>query len=175
MSFARVRALVVLAVLVVAAGVFVIVAMVRDTQSTVAAANGCPAGNVPASLKLPEAKDIKIRVYNSTDRPGLAAEVANDFKNRQVQVVKEGNSGKAVPGVAVLRYGPKAVGAAHVMRSFFLDEATTEFNIKRQDDLVDVVIGPGFRQLATPTEFNQSVSALQNPSPPAGTCDADAR
>ncbi|WP_213450927.1 LytR C-terminal domain-containing protein [Rhizomonospora bruguierae] len=172
MTFARVRALVVLAVLVVAAGVFIVVALVRDSQSSVSVTGGCPAGYVPANLKLPEAKDIKIRVFNSTDRPGLAAEVSNDFKNRQVQVIKEGNSGKAVPGVVVLRYGPKAVGAAHVMRSFFLNQAKTEFNIKRQDDVVDVVIGPDFRQLATPTEFNQSVSALQNPEPPKGTCDA---
>jgi hypothetical protein len=175
MSFARVRALVVLAVLVVAAGVFVIVAMVRDSQGTAAVANGCPAGFVPANLKLPEAKEIKIRVYNSTDRPGLAADVAADFKNRHVQVLKQDNSSKAVPGVAVLRYGPKAVGAAHVMRSFFLDQAKTEFNIKRQDDMVDVVIGGEFRQLATPTEFNQSVSALQNPAPPKGTCDSGAQ
>jgi LytR cell envelope-related transcriptional attenuator len=172
MSFARARALVVLAVLVVAAGVFVIVAMVRDTQSTVSAAEGCPAGNVPANLKLPDAKDIKIRVYNSTNRPGLAAEVANDFKNRQVQVVKQGNSGKAVPGVAVLRYGPKAVGAAWLLRAYFLDEATTEFDIARKDEVVDVVIGTRYKQLATTTEVNQALAQLGNPTLPKGTCAA---
>ena len=171
MSFARVRALAVLAVLVVIAGVFVVVALVRDTQGTVAA-GGCPDGFVPANLRLPETREIKINVYNGSGRDGVAGSVSEDFKNRSLQVLKQGNSKKAVDGVAVLRYGPKAVGAAHVMRSFFLNEAKLEFDLKRADDVVDVTIGKDFQQLATPTEFAQSVSALQNPTLPNGTCDS---
>ena len=30
--------------------------------------------------------------------------------------------------MAVLRFGPKAVGAAHLLRAYFLDEADTQYD-----------------------------------------------
>jgi hypothetical protein len=172
MSFARVRAFVVVGVLAVLALVFVSVAMLRDTQSGAAEAS-CPAGFKRASVALREPKDVKINVYNATDTDGLAGGVATDFKNRKFQVVKQGNDGKKVDGVAVLRYGPKGVAQAHLLRAFFLDEATREFDPNREDDTVDVVIGNSYRQLATTTEVNQALSGLGAPQLPPGTCAAE--
>ena len=60
----------------------------------------------------------------------------------------------------MIRYGPKAVGAAWVMRSYFLDEAATEFELDRDSDVVDIVLGDRFQELATRTEVNQSIAAL---------------
>lgn len=174
MSFARVRALVVIAALTVAAIIFVITAVVRDSQSGGPKVGGCPDGYVLANIKLPEPKDVKIKVYNGSGTPGQGEQVAGDFRNRKFQVDKKvGNAPKAVEGVAVLRYGPEAVGAAHLLRAYFLDEAETQYDRKRKGDVVDVIIGTEFQQLGTTTEVNQSIGALGNPPLPEGACAAD--
>lgn len=174
MTFARVRALVVVGVLVVFALVFVAVALVRDTQSGAAPAASCPEGWPRADMVLREAKDIKINVYNATDNLGLAESVAEDFAGRGFQVKKKGNDPKrkGVEGVALLRYGPKGIGSAQVIQAYFLGKAETEggYDPKRADDVVDVVLGEQFQQLATPTEVNQSLVDLGSPQLPPATC-----
>ncbi|MFC7545525.1 LytR C-terminal domain-containing protein [Plantactinospora sp. GCM10030261] len=172
MSFARVRALVIVGMLAILALVFIVVALIRDTQAGEKLATGCQDGEVPVVADLPEQKNVKVNVFNGTKTPGLADIVGTEFANRQFQVVKKANDPqkKAVDGVAVLRYGPKAFGSAHLLRAYFLDEATLEFDPKRQDDLVDVVIGSRFQQLATTTEVHQAIAGLGAVELPAGTC-----
>jgi hypothetical protein len=174
MSFARVRALAVVGALVVCAAVAVTIALLKDRQTGPPEAKGCPKDAVIANVRLPTPEQVKINVYNATDQPGLASSVTTDFKNRKFTVVKSGNdpAGKPVNAVAVLRYGPKAVGAAWLLRAYFLDEAKTEFDIARPDDVVDVVVGSKYKQLATTTEVNQALAQLGNPALPKGTCAA---
>lgn len=175
MTFARVRSLVVVGTLAMAALVMIIVALLRDTQSGNAnPVAKCKEGYVLASIALREPKDVKINVFNATNRPGRAASVADDFRNRKFRVLKTGNAKSGVDEVAQLRYGPKAVGSAHLLRAYFLDQATPQYDAKRKDDVVDVVIGNGFKQLATSTEVNQSLVELGGrPELPPGTCAAD--
>ncbi|MGW5669648.1 LytR C-terminal domain-containing protein [Micromonospora sp. NPDC003776] len=166
------RALVVVGLLAVFALVFVVIALVRDTQSNAGTAAGCSKNWPLADVTLREPKDVKINVYNGTDEAGLAGSVADDFRNRKFQVKKEGNAPKQVDDVAVLRFGPKGVGSAHLLRAYFLDNADPQFDIKRKDDTVDVILGNGFQQLATTTEVNQSLGDLGSPVAPPGTCPA---
>jgi hypothetical protein len=177
MSFARVRALVVVGVLFVAAAVFVVLALVRDTQADPRPAAGCPKGAVLANTKLPdENKDVKIKVYNGTTQFGLAEKVGEDFEHRGFTVDKKKvDSRKAVNSVVVLRYGPKAVGAAWLVRAYFLevDPANLQYDAKRTNDVVDVIVGKQFQQLASPTEVNQALTQLGNPVTPPGACSAD--
>jgi hypothetical protein len=176
MSFARVRALVVVGVLFAAAAVFVVAALVRDSQGDPKVAAGCPKDAVLAKTRLPDQnKDVKIKIFNGTSQPGLAEKVGEDFSHRGFTVdKKKANNPKAIGGVAVLRYGPSAVGAAWLLQAYFLEEADTEYHRERQNDVVDVVVGKKFQQLATETEVKQSLTHLGNPSPPAGACPADA-
>jgi hypothetical protein len=176
MTFARIRALVIVGVLVAAALVFVSVAILKDNQTHGLVAEGCPKDAVPADARLPEPKGVKINVFNATDTPGLATQVATDLHNRLFTVVKTGNDpkGQHVEHVAILRYGPKTVGAAWLLRAYFLDKATPEFDIKRTDDVVDVVVGNEYRQLASVTETNQALAQLGNPTLPKGTCAINA-
>lgn len=175
MSFARVRALVVVGLLSIFALVFVVVALIRDSQTGGEALADCPSGYKRANLTLREPKDIKINVYNATESQGLASSVAQDFENRKFQVEKKGNDPlkKGVDGVAVLRYGPKAVGSWHLLRAYFLDEAEPEYDPEREDEVVDVVLGTGFRQLATTTEVHQALVELGRPELPPQTCPAE--
>jgi hypothetical protein len=171
MSFARVRALVVIGVLSVAAVVFVIVALVRDSQGDTIVGDGCPDGFVRANVTLQEPKEVKIKVYNGTENAGWAADVTANFKNRGFQVVKP-DEGKSVNEIAILRYGPKTVSGAHLLRAYFLDEARLRYDAKRTDDVVDVIVGTRFQQLATTTEVNQSLAAIGEPVLPPGACPA---
>jgi hypothetical protein len=175
MSFARVRALAVVGALVVAAAIFVTFALIKDRQSGPSVASGCDDGAVVANIKLPEPQDVKINVYAAANKSTATAnDVKNDFKNRKFQVDKSGADPqkKNVEGVAVLRYGPKMVGSAWLLKAYFLAEANDEFDIKRTDDTVDVIIGAKFKQLATITEVNQALARLGNPRLPPGTCSA---
>jgi hypothetical protein len=176
MSFARVRALVVVGVLAVAAVVFVIVALVRDSQSDVVAGAGCPAGAPMADVTLPDDPDqVTIKVLNGTKKAGLAESVTNDFKNRRFKVKSPTEDKKRVKDVAVMRYGPAAVGAVQLLRAYFLNQADLEYDAKRKGAVVDVVIGQQFQQLATTTEVNQSLVELGEPTLPPGACVAPAK
>ncbi|MEU4675794.1 LytR C-terminal domain-containing protein [Micromonospora sp. NPDC023737] len=166
------RALVVVGLLAVLAVIFVAVAVVRDSQSEAGAAKSCPDGWPLADVTLRETNEVKINVLNATDEAGRASSVADDFRNRKFQVKKVGNAPKGVDEVAVLRYGPKGVGSAHLLRAYFLDNAETEYDPKRTDDTVDVVLGDAFQQLATTTEVNQSLGDLGSPIAPPGSCPA---
>ncbi|MER7456937.1 LytR C-terminal domain-containing protein [Micromonospora sp. NPDC126480] len=164
------RALVIVGLLGVLALVFVVVALVRDTQSEAGIGGGCPEGWPRADVRLRQQEEVKINVLNGTDQPGLANKVADDFRNRKFQVKKTGNQKDQIDDIAVLRYGPKGVGSAHLLRAYFLDNAETEYDPKREDDTVDVVLGGAFQQLATTTEVNQSLGDLGSPVAPPGSC-----
>jgi hypothetical protein len=175
MTFARVRALVVVSALAVLAVAFVVYALVDDSQKGRTLAAQCPEGWPVVDLTLKKSEDIKINVFNATDAVGRAESVGSDFANRKFQVLKKGNSKTAVDEVALLRFGPKAVASAHVIRAYFLDEAKTEYDPARTDDVVDVVIGDEFKQLATTTEVNQSLvelASLGEPKLPPQSCPA---
>lgn len=174
MTFARVRALIFVGVLFLAAGVVVVMALTRDSQTQSGQASNCPSGTVPADLTMPERKNVTLNIYNGTKEVGLAAKIGNELKNREFTVKKMENApgNKRYDGIAVIRYGPKAVGAGWLMQAYFLGEAEDGFDIKRTDNTVDIIIGTQFQQLATTTEVNQSIAQLQEPVLPPGTCDA---
>jgi hypothetical protein len=175
MTFARVRALIFVAVLFITAGVVVIMAIGRDSQTRPNVSNPCPSGLVPANVRMPERGQVTLNVYNGTRRSGVAEDIGEEFKNRGFVVAKMGQApGNKVYNdeIAVINFGPQAVGAAALVSAYFLvDEARMNFDIKRKDALVDVIIGGQFQQLATTTEVNQSIAALGNPDLPKGTCE----
>ena len=173
MTFARVRALIFVAVLFISAGVVVIMAIGKDTQTRTITANGCGPGLIPAKVLMPERNQVTINLYNGTGRAGLADQIGYDFENRGFIVPKKENvaDGQTFDEIAVITYGPEAVGAGHLVSAYFLvNEAKMIFDITRQGAAVDVVLGTKFRQLATTTEVNQSIAAIGNPEAPEGTC-----
>jgi hypothetical protein len=171
MSFARVRALVVVGVLAVAAVVFVVVTLVRDTQGGSTNGSNCPAGAPLADIRLPnDPAQVKIKVFNGTNRADVEIQVSTEFENRRFVVEKPGKSKTKVAGVAEIRYGPDTVGKAQLLRAYFLARSTMVYNAKRKGDVVDIIIGNQFQQLATTTEVNQSLGAEGEPTLPPGAC-----
>jgi hypothetical protein len=172
MSFARVRALVVVGVLAVAAVVFVVVTLFRDTQRDNVNGSGCPAGAPMADIRLPnDPAVVKLKVYNGTSKADLAEQVINEFANRRFVVdPKPGKTKTKVEGVAEIRYGPDTVGKAQLLRAYFLAQSTMVYNAKRKGDVIDIIIGDKFQALATTTEVNQSLGAEGEPTLPPGAC-----
>ena len=171
MSFARVRALVVVGVLALAAVIFVITALVRDSQGGAVNGEDCPAGAPLADITLPEdPAEVTVKVFNGTTTAGLADSVTNEFKNRRFTVQKPGESKTKYNGVAEIRYGPDAVGRAQLLRAYFLAQSKMSYNAKRKGAVIDIVIGSKFRQLATTTEVNQSLVEVGEPTLPPGAC-----
>src|SRR5262245_22069469 len=173
MTFARARALVFVAVLLITAGTVVLTAVLRDTQTKVSTVNECPSGLIQARTRMPERNQVTLNVYNGTDRVNLARQVAEELKFRGFNIHKIGNVKKHVDEIAVIVYGPDAVGAAYLASANFLvDEAVMTFDINRKGGEVDVTLGTKFQQLATSTEVNLSIAAIGNPLLPPGTCNA---
>jgi len=174
MTLARVRALVVVGSLAAIAATVVIWAILRDSQNqpdAAANARNCREGEVQASLEVPEPKDVTVNVYNDTDRTGLAASVANQLKSRGFKIgkVAQDQDREVVRGTAELRFGPKGVGAAHLLAAHVL-EADMVPDTARTEATVDLVLGLEFKQLATPSEVNDALRLMGDPSPPAGMC-----
>jgi hypothetical protein len=170
---ARARALALVGFLVVAALVVVLVAVVKDKQSTARYASGsCPAEAIKIRTRpLPKPEEIKLNIFNGTGTPGLAVAVADGLRNRGFTVGTVGDAAH-YDGVAKLSYGPQEVAAATVVRAQFVaDVDTGGFDKTRTNDVVDVTIGTNFTQLGTKTAVNEALSVMGNPSPPPGTCD----
>jgi hypothetical protein len=170
MSHARVRAVVVAGVLVVIAVVLAVVAVVRDSQAG-PAADACSAGAVLADATLPaDNQQVTVKVYNGSKISGLANDVTDDFKNRRFRTEKPAVNRSKVDDVAVIRYGPEAIGKAWLVRAYFLDQAEVQYDAERKGAVVDVIVGTGFRELATFTEVSQSLMELGEPKLPPGAC-----
>jgi LytR cell envelope-related transcriptional attenuator len=178
MTFSKVRALIFVAVLFVTAGIVVIMAIGRDTQTKASHNAACAPGEVPAHNDMPEKNQVKINVFNGTSRVDLAADIGGQFKNRGFVVGKMETAppkadGKPYDNIATIVYGPDAVGAAYEVSAYFLaNQATMQFNIKRKGSEVDVILGTAFQQLATSTEVNQSIAIIGRPPLEPGTCEA---
>jgi hypothetical protein len=174
MTFTRVRAMIFVAVLFVAAGVAVVMAINKDTQTLPPEAN-CLDGQVPANIKMPERDQVTINLYNGTNRPGLAELIGGEFANRgfNVPVMDTAADAGTYDQVAIITYGPDGIGAAWLVSAYFLvDEAEMNFDIERKGAEVDVILGNAFQQLATSTEVNQSIAAKGSPRLEPGTCEA---
>src|SRR5918993_1864580 len=131
----------------------------------------CAPGLVPARI-WPSARDeTKVRVLDASGRSGLGASVGNDLRNPAwgFQVVEVRETTEPLDAVAVLRAGPSAYGNAYFMQPLFYDDARVEFDLARDDDVVDVVIGTRFRTLPSVTQVNQMTAGLEKPTPPRGT------
>ena len=118
MTFSRVRALIFVAVLFVTAGIVVIMAIGRDTQTQASHVQACKPGEIPAHNEMPEHNDqVKINVSTVPAGSAWPKTSAAQFKNRGFVVGKMATApakadGKPYDNIATIIYGPEAVGAA---------------------------------------------------------------
>jgi hypothetical protein len=149
MTLARVRALIVIGVLAAIAVATVIWAISTDAQSS-RTGNGC--GSPAAKAAIPLAKTVKLRVLNATDQEGLANRIGQDLKKAGFVIVSTGNSTDSVESSAQVKYGPKGLGAASLVRAYVKNAETVQDD-KRKDAVVDLTLGDEFAQVGiTPAD-----------------------
>jgi hypothetical protein len=138
-----------------------------------APALACPDGQTPAHLRLVPTKDIKVLV-SGADRD--ATSTARDELRLRGFVIFDTGSADSAPadsGIALIRYGPAAVGAAWVVRAYLRDEAQYSYEPDRTSPTVDLALGPAFQSIATATDANRYLASIGHPPPPPGTCGVD--
>ena len=151
----------------------VMLAGCRAPSPSVSPSAACPSGQVPADLRLPEPGHIRLMVLNGSGVKGKAKDVSVTLGQHGFQVLAATAEVPPVDEVALVRYGPRTVGAAQVVRAYFLDQAKPEFSIDDRDDLVEIVVGTKFRELGSKTEVNQTLARMGQPTAPPGTCAID--
>ncbi len=137
---------------------------------------GCLPGQTPVSLDIPAEERALVDVFNGTTTADLARTVADALRDRGLNVGTVGNERTVHPDrIAVLRFGPDAVGAAHLLRGYVAeadeeDKVELEFDPARRTGAVDLVVGGQFELLATSTEMRHRMALLGRPALPPGTC-----
>jgi len=104
---------------------------------------------VPAPTTAPPAPaDIRLNVYNATDRNGLASSTAGGMRERGFAILDVANDplGKEVTGTAEVRAGVDNQGAASVVMAQVAGAVFVPDD--RTDDTIDLVVGVAFETLA---------------------------
>ncbi len=110
---------------------------------------------------------LTVRVFNATDKAGLAQQVASQLQQTGFTVSEIANdpTEREVTGVGEIRYGARGKDAAAFLAVFL--PGAGDYLDTRADAKVDLVIGPDFASLATP---EQVAAALAPASSAAAAC-----
>jgi hypothetical protein len=160
--------LVVVGLLVVIGIGYGVVSLVRGSSDSSTAEDATPMPSpcvttiVTAAEVLPKPAKVKVNVYNATSTSGLASKTANELEDRGFQVGRVANDpvGTPVPGVAQIRFGPKAEPAAQLLLLYVPGAELVELD--RRGRNVDLATGDGFTGLASQTDVD---AQLASPSP----------
>ena len=127
-----------------------------------AAAQQAACSTVAAAPPSLEPASVSLRVYNATDKAGLATTVANSLKERGFTVGEIANdtSGRTVTGVGELRYGQPGKDTAAYVKLFI--PGAGDYPDTRATAVVDVVIGPDFTTLASPEDVTKALTPAQD-------------
>ncbi len=148
------RTAIILVILIAAlAGAFYYAASYMNRPSA-PLASGCPTGDFTAGAQGSRTLgpgQITVNVYNATTRAGLAADTAKTLKGMGFVVGSVSNDPlkKKIDGIGELRYGPNGQNGATIVQATLPGSA----NIldTRADATVDLVLGNGYKAMATPT------------------------
>jgi hypothetical protein len=171
-SIARVRAMIVVGVLVLLAAVAAGWAIAQDHQTGAAVTGArCIGKTVPFVTEIPaNPATIAVNVYNTTSQLGLATRVSDELSALGFGVAQVGNDPMkaTVRAVAEIRYGPAGAGAAQLVRSWFPGAETRL--VSRPGAEVDVALGMLYERVAAPAEATAERERLGAPTPPPEYC-----
>jgi hypothetical protein len=109
--------------------------------------------------------EVRVRVYNASDRFGLARQVARELQARGYTVVSIGDDpvGTPVRGSATVRFGQpgrlaaKSIGAQVVGPLGWEDD-------KRSSTSVDLVLGPGYKTMVPRPQASKAIAPVPTPA-----------
>lgn len=107
---------------------------------------------------------VVVRVYNSTDKAGLAKKVGTDLGKRGFKIENTGNDPiketRTVGDVGEVRFG--SLGAQQAMFVSFQIPGIKLVRDQRTDAVVDVAIGPKYSRIGTPAEVQQAAQVAES-------------
>ncbi len=138
------------------------------SSSTPARSAAAPTPSCPAPSPTPTvvaAGEIRVNVYNATDRRGLASRVARSLKQRGFLVRRVDNdpAKRAVTGAAEVRHGPAGTDAARTVAA----QVGTVVLVpdERTNASVDLALGAGFVRLQAVDVASAAASPTPAPRP----------
>jgi hypothetical protein len=121
----------------------------------------------------PRPGQITVNVLNATPRGGLAKKTADELKKRGFKIGKVGNAtkehDKKVKGTALLLGPASALDTSLPVLATQLPSAERGTSAGREGTDVDLIIGTGFRQLASKADADKALAALAEPRPTSTT------
>jgi hypothetical protein len=136
----------------------------HSSTPTAAPANCPKAGPVP---RLPAARQVSLRVRNSTVREGLASGVASALDHRGFHVRGVGNTSAKVTGTATVRYSADRAEQAKALATQISHPAMVQVSGK---GVLDLDLGPRWHALASVKAARAAERAARKPASPAPTC-----
>ncbi len=141
---------------------------VLGADSTNNPASGCTP-KIDHSVISMDPRTVKVRVYNATDRKGLAKQVADGLRKRRFSILVSSNDPlrdtRQVDGIGEIRYGSAGEKQALLLSFWFPDIHLV--SDPRTDAAVDLAVGPTYRTLATDAQVNKAKAAAVD-APPTG-------
>jgi len=138
-----------------------------DCGSGVSPSAGPSAGAKGAAA--PKPGQITVNVYNATTRSGLAKSTADELKKRGFKIGDVGNAAKAfdkkVKGTGVLLGPASSLNSSLPVLATQLSTAERRTDAARKGADLDLIIGDGFKTLATKPASDKALAALADPKP----------
>lgn len=131
--------------------------------ATASPSKSCPAPS-PTPTTAPAAQ-VRLNVFNATERRGLALTVATELRKRGFKVGKVGNdpANRTVTGVAEVRSSTMGAAAARTVSAQV--DAFVVVPDQRKDASVDLVVGAAFKALRTPAQATAASQPTPAPKP----------
>jgi hypothetical protein len=135
-----------------------------DTKSI--SAPGCTP-KIDQSVVSMDPRTVKVRVYNATDRLGLARQVAASLHKHRFTILVSSNDtiDRPVTGIGEIRYG--SAGEKQALLLSFWFPGIQLVPDPRTDAAVDLAVGPAYRTLASDAQVRRAKAAAVD-TPPTG-------
>lgn len=154
----------VLVLAIAAAAVWIRIFSDDNRTATLTGPASCRAATPALSAHL-----VVVRVYNSTERAGLAARTTKALRDRGFDVVTTANdpvTTRRVSGVGEVRFGPAGAARARIIAAAVPGARLVTDG--RATTTVDVALGPSFRAVAPAGVVSAVVKAVDRES--ASSC-----
>jgi len=142
---------------------------VLGADSTNTSASGCTP-KIDHSVISMDPRTVKVRVYNATERKGLARQVADGLRKRRFSILVSTNDsvGRQVAGIGEIRYG--SAGEKQALLLSFWFPGIQLVPDPRTDAAVDLAVGPTYRTMATDAQVNKAKAAAVDAPPTGAGC-----
>jgi hypothetical protein len=113
-------------------------------------------------IALPAARTVTVQVLNGAGRDGLAASIRGQLVSRGFSASSSFATNPTILStVGEIHYGTRASAAATLL-SFYVPGGKL-VRVSRADGRIDLVLGTGFKALATPAVVSKGVARAKKP------------